>query len=79
MLNVKLVIHHVTSRLLKVNTFILPFSKLNICEVDNSVMYVINVNYYIMVGNRGSTVVKLLCYKSEGLFFDPRWCQWIFL
>ena len=27
---------------------------------------------------RGSTVVKVLCYKSEGRLFDPSWCQWIF-
>jgi len=27
---------------------------------------------------RGSTVVKVLCYKSEGRWFDPSWCQWIF-
>jgi len=25
-----------------------------------------------------STVVKVLCYKSEGHWFDPSWCQWIF-
>jgi len=25
-----------------------------------------------------STVVKVLCYKSEGRWFDPIWCQWIF-
>ena len=24
--------------------------------------------------NRGSTVVKVLCYKSEGRWFDPNWC-----
>ena len=29
-------------------------------------------------GNRGSTAVKVLCYKSEGRWFDPSWCQWIF-
>jgi len=29
-------------------------------------------------GDRGSTVVKVLCYKSEGRWFDPGWCQWIF-
>jgi len=29
-------------------------------------------------GVRGSTVVKVLCYKSEGRWFDPSWCQWIF-
>ena len=23
-----------------------------------------------------NTVVKVLCYKSEGRWFDPRWCQW---
>jgi len=25
-----------------------------------------------------STVVKVLCYKPEGRWFDPSWCQWIF-
>jgi len=29
-------------------------------------------------GDRGSTVVKVLCYNSEGRRFDPSWCQWIF-
>ena len=28
--------------------------------------------------NRGSTVVKVLCYKSEGRWFDPSRRQWIF-
>jgi hypothetical protein len=28
--------------------------------------------------NRGSTVVKVLRYKSEGHWFDPRWCHEIF-
>ena len=27
---------------------------------------------------RGSTVVKVLCYKSEGHWFDPSWCHWNF-
>ena len=30
------------------------------------------------LGDRLSTVVKVLCYKSEGRWFDPIWCQWIF-
>ena len=30
-------------------------------------------------GDRGSTVDKVLCYKSEGRWFDPCWCQWIFI
>jgi len=26
-------------------------------------------------GDRGGTVVKVLCYKSEGRWFDPSWCH----
>ena len=33
---------------------------------------------YELLGGRGGTVVKVLCYKSEGRWFDPSWCQWIF-
>ena len=29
-------------------------------------------------GDRGGTVVKVLCYKSEGRRFDLRWCHWNF-
>ena len=29
-------------------------------------------------GVRGGTVVKVLCYKSEGRWFDPSWCRWNF-
>ena len=29
-------------------------------------------------GDRGSTVVKALCYKSEGRWLDPSWCHWNF-
>ena len=29
-------------------------------------------------GDRGGTVVKVLCYKSEGSWFDPRWFHWNF-
>ena len=32
--------------------------------------------YYLVSGDRGSTVVKVLCYKSECHLFDPRWCHW---
>jgi len=28
----------------------------------------------ICLGDRGSSVVNVLCYKSEGRWFDPRWC-----
>jgi len=30
------------------------------------------------MGDRGSTVVKVLCYKSEGRWLDPSWCHWNF-
>jgi len=26
-------------------------------------------------GDRGGTVVRVLCYKSEGRWFDPSWCH----
>ena len=29
-------------------------------------------------GNRGSTLVKALRYKSEGRWFESRWCHWNF-
>ena len=28
--------------------------------------------------DRGGTVVKVLCYKEEGRWFDPRWFHWNF-
>ena len=34
--------------------------------------------YCVSLGNRGSTVVKVLCYKSEGRWFDPSRCHWNF-
>jgi len=37
-----------------------------------------NITQYLKHGDRVSTVVKVLCYKSEGCWFDPSWCQWIF-
>ena len=32
----------------------------------------------VELGDRGSTVVKVLCYKTEGRWFDPSWRHWIF-
>jgi hypothetical protein len=36
--------------------------------------------YYVLLKGtaNGVTVVKVLCYKSEGRWFDSRWCHWIF-
>ena len=39
------------------------------------------MNIYIYIyehGDHGSKVVKVLCYKSEGRWFDSRWCHWNF-
>ena len=33
----------------------------------------------ISVGDRGGTVVKVLCHKSEDRWFDPSWWHWNFL
>ena len=31
---------------------------------------------HLLNGDRGGTVVKVLCYKSEDRWFDPSWCHW---
>ena len=30
---------------------------------------------YVLFVDLGATVVKALCYKSEGRWFDPSWCH----
>ena len=40
----------------------------------NSFKFIITLR----TGDRGSAVVKVLWYNSEGRWFDPSWCQWIF-
>ena len=42
-----------------------------------NIIYTINRSTAVH-GDRGNTVVKVLCYKSEGRWFDPIWCRWIF-
>ena len=32
----------------------------------------------LVLWDRGGTVVKVLCCKSEGHWFDPSWCHWHF-
>ena len=52
------------------------------CVVRTEYLSKIHVHYKKLIdlqkGDRGSAVVKVLCYKSEGRWFDPSWCQWIF-
>ena len=43
-------------------------------QLDAKIIYFntfIIILYMFRVGDRGSTVVKVLCYKSEGHWFDP--------
>jgi hypothetical protein len=35
-------------------------------------------SYCYQIGDRGGTVVKVPCYKSEGRWFDSRRCHWNF-
>ena len=34
--------------------------------------------YNILKGIRGNAVFEVMCYKSEGRWFDSRWCLWRF-
>ena len=51
------------------------------CRAATKALHTIYSNNTSIVssGDRGSTVVKLPCYKSEGCWFDPSWCHWIFI
>ena len=49
---------------------------------DSPYAFIFQVKWLILstlsLADRSSSVVKVLCYKSEGRWFDPSWCQWIF-
>ena len=47
-----------------------------LCFVEWAVSFR-NVTYKYL-WDRGGTVVKVLCYKSEGRLFDPSWYNWNF-
>ena len=48
------------------------------CLGTNSTLTTVLPRSPIYMGARGSTVVKVLCYKSKGHWFDPSWCKWNF-
>ena len=60
----------------RAKTFVLYFT-LKFC-FGCPMMFVILPKHVAMFGDRGSTVVKVLCYKAEGSWFDSRWCHWKF-
>ena len=39
---------------------------------------IILITLHIVIADRGSTVIKVLYYKSEGRWFGSRWCHWNF-
>ena len=45
---------------------------ISVCCYEGSI---IRNKYMSTCGDRCSTVVKVLCYKSEGRWFDSRWCH----
>jgi len=42
------------------------------------VVFVFRIVLVVRGPDRGSTVVKVLCYKLECRWFDPSWCHWNF-
>ena len=62
--------------------FFLYFMMLHFVQLQSTVRTQTTYHVYISAcllhrfGDRGSTVVKVLCYKSEGRWFDPSCCQW---
>ena len=54
----------------------MPHASLISCSWILSSYYFMNSTNY--KGDRGVTVVKALCYKPEGRWFDSRWCHWNF-
>jgi len=49
------------------------------CSMQIEETFLKNIHKMLFIGaGHGDTVVKVLCYKSEGSWFDPSWCYWKF-
>ena len=62
---------------------IIQYNLIKYKVVSDCVMYLLYFILYfncrkVTLGYRGSAVVKVLRYKSEGRWFDPSWCHWHF-
>jgi len=67
---------HIASHTSKTNVLIFVNNKFD------PQFFFIHVYFYslhVSDGDCGSSVVKLLCYKSEVLWFVPSWFNWKFL
>jgi len=54
---------------LHLSIFISVFNQLDAQHLFHNKFYFMSL--HVSSGDRGSTVVKVLCYKSEGRWFDP--------
>jgi hypothetical protein len=67
-------------QVLQIFYFVKNVSPYHVSRKINTSKFFDIVNYAIRDnnGDRGGTVVKVLCYKSEGRWFDPNRCHWKF-
>ena len=62
----------------------LNFLSIGCCNNETAVAGVRSMHIYILylvfnvIGDHSGTVVKVLCYKLEGHWFNPGWCHWNF-
>ena len=64
------------NRLFQFIIFFMSFSYLLFCLQLCSINKLNKISYSSnSIGGRGGTVVKVLCYKSAGCWFDSRWYQ----
>ena len=63
------------------NTLFIELDKVVKFTLKIKVKVIFNVNFKTLsssMGDRGGSVVKVLCYKPEGRWVDPSWCRWNF-
>ena len=65
------------NKVLEPSIIIINFIIIVIINAYYNYNFIIN-SQYNYDGDRGSSVVKVLYYKSEGCWFDPIWCNWNF-
>jgi hypothetical protein len=62
------------------NTFCVELMRkwTHIAGCSIKITIILESQYTIVHANNSATVVEVLCYKSEGRWFDSRWCHWNF-
>ena len=59
-------------------SFVSKYYKLRPADCHQALQYMNLETAKYLNGDRGGTVVKALCYESEGRWFDPSWGHWNF-